>query len=46
MPYFNAFNVPDEDKEFVVLESGHVPDWNEVIRHSLSWYDRYLGPVR
>lgn len=29
-----------------VLDSGHVPNWNDVIRHALEWLDRYLGPVR
>jgi formylglycine-generating enzyme required for sulfatase activity/dienelactone hydrolase len=46
VPYFNAFDVPEEDKEFVVLDSGHVPDWRDVIRYTLQWFDRYLGPVR
>jgi pimeloyl-ACP methyl ester carboxylesterase len=45
VPYFNAFAVPDRDKEFVVLEAGHIPPWNEVVRHTLRWYDRYLGEV-
>jgi dienelactone hydrolase len=45
VPYFNAFDVPDRDKEFVVLEAGHIPPWNEVIHHALRWYDRYLGEV-
>ncbi|MDX1390477.1 MAG: hypothetical protein R3344_14915, partial [Acidobacteriota bacterium] len=46
VPYFDAFSVPDTAKEFVVLESGHVPTWNEVISNALRWYDRYLGPGR
>jgi formylglycine-generating enzyme required for sulfatase activity/dienelactone hydrolase len=46
VPYFDAFDVPDRDKEFVVLEAGHIPPWNEVIRHTLRWYDRYLGEVQ
>ncbi|MGD8869905.1 MAG: SUMF1/EgtB/PvdO family nonheme iron enzyme, partial [Gemmatimonadales bacterium] len=46
VPYFNAIDVPDDQKEFVVLDSGHVPNWNDVIRYTLEWFDRYLGPVR
>ncbi len=45
VPFFNAIDVPAADKEFVLLESGHVPPWNEVIRHTLDWLDRRLGPV-
>jgi pimeloyl-ACP methyl ester carboxylesterase len=45
VPYFNAFDVSDEDKEFVILDAGHIPRWNDVIRNALRWYDRYLGPV-
>ena len=39
-------DVPDEDKEFVVLEAGHLPHNNDVIRHALDWLDERLGPVR
>ena len=46
VPYFNAFGVPDDEKEFVVLEAGHIPPWNDVVHHALRWYDRYLGAVR
>jgi len=29
----------------VLFDSGHVPPWPDVIRESLDWLDRYLGPV-
>lgn len=33
-------------KHHAVFESGHIPsEWNEVVRETLDWYDRYLGPV-
>ncbi len=46
VPFFEAIDVPESDKEFVVLDAGHIPPWNEVIRQSLDWLDRWLGPVR
>ncbi len=46
VPYFKMINVPDGDKEFVVLEAGHLPHNNDVIRHTLDWLDARLGPVQ
>ena len=46
VPFFEAIDVPDEDKRFVLLQTGHLPPNNEVIRHTLRWLDERLGPVR
>lgn len=46
VPFFRMIDVPDDDKEFVVLPTGHVPPNNEVIAHTLRWLDERLGPVR
>ena len=46
VPFFEAIDVPEADKSLVILDAGHFPPWNEVIRHTLDWFDRYLGPVR
>jgi eukaryotic-like serine/threonine-protein kinase len=45
LPFFDAIDVPEEDKRFVVLETGHLPPNNEVIGYALSWLDARLGPV-
>ncbi|MFQ5524675.1 MAG: SUMF1/EgtB/PvdO family nonheme iron enzyme [Thermoanaerobaculia bacterium] len=45
MPIFDLLATPAEHKRFAILEGGHVPPWNDVIRESLDWLDRYLGPV-
>ncbi len=45
-PMFRLLGTPAEDKRHVVFESGHVPPRNEVIRETLDWLDRYLGPVK
>ncbi|MDH3272786.1 MAG: protein kinase [Gemmatimonadota bacterium] len=46
VPFFDLIDVPDEDKEFVVLPTGHLPPNNDVIGHTLRWLDARLGPVR
>jgi hypothetical protein len=45
IPFYNALGTPPADKDTVILEAGHIPPWNEVVRHTLDWLDRYLGPV-
>jgi len=45
VPFFNAIDVPDTDKHFELSRGGHLPPWNEVIRHTLDWLDERLGPV-
>ncbi|HVS15702.1 MAG TPA: protein kinase [Thermoanaerobaculia bacterium] len=45
-PLYHQLGVPEEHKRLVVLEGGHVPsDRAAMIRESLAWLDRYLGPV-
>lgn len=45
LPFFEMIDVPEGDKELVVIEAGHLPPNNEVIRHTLRWLDERLGPV-
>lgn len=44
-PLYDAIGLQEPDKRFAVLEGGHIPDWDEVIRESLDWLDTHLGPV-
>lgn len=45
-PLFEMLGTPPENKRHVVYEAGHVPQpWTEVIRESLEWADRWMGPV-
>jgi len=45
-PLFKLLGTPAEHKRHVVFEgAGHVPPRIEVIRETLAWLDRYLGPV-
>jgi predicted Ser/Thr protein kinase/pimeloyl-ACP methyl ester carboxylesterase len=46
-PLFKLLAAPPEHKRHVVFEkAGHVPPRIEVIRETLDWLDRYLGPVQ
>jgi len=44
-PLYRLLGVAEKDKKHVLFDSGHVPPWPDVIRESLDWLDRYLGPV-
>lgn len=44
-PLYDAIGVEEPDKRFAVLEGGHIPEWDEVIRETLDWLDAHLGPV-
>ncbi len=45
-PLFRNLGVADADKRHVTFDSGHLPPWEPVIKESLDWLDRYLGPVQ
>jgi len=44
-PFFDLLGTPEEHKRLVVTESGHFVPRPTLIRESLDWLDRYLGPV-
>ncbi|UCG50500.1 MAG: protein kinase, partial [Candidatus Latescibacterota bacterium] len=46
-PLFEALGTPMEDKRLVVYETAHSVHGfrNEMIKETLDWLDRYLGPV-
>jgi dienelactone hydrolase len=45
-PVFDRLGVAEPDKKLVVLDGGHVPPHLAMIRETLDWLDRHLGPVR
>jgi dienelactone hydrolase len=45
-PFFKFLGTPDADKKYALYDSGHAPPRKEVIRESLDWLDKYLGPVK
>jgi len=47
LPLFHFLGTPDKDKKHVIYEAGHGGyPYKEVVRESLDWLDKYLGPVR
>lgn len=45
LPLFHLLGTPGTEKRYLTFESGHVPPDQPVIKESLDWLDRYLGPV-
>ncbi|HEX6314667.1 MAG TPA: protein kinase [Gemmatimonadaceae bacterium] len=45
-PFFEFLGTPVADKRWIVYEGGHDVPRTELIKESLAWLDRYLGPVR
>lgn len=45
LPLFRLLGVPEPQKRHVLFDSGHVPPTNAVVKESLDWLDRYLGPT-
>jgi formylglycine-generating enzyme required for sulfatase activity/dienelactone hydrolase len=45
-PMFERLGTPDRDKRLFVADSDHWIPRTDLIRESLAWLDRYLGPVQ
>ena len=45
-PFFRLLGTPERDKRLVITDSGHAVPRNELIKETLDWLDRYLGPVQ
>ena len=46
LPMFRLLGVPKEHKRLIQFETGHAIPRNELIKETLNWLDRYLGPVK
>ena len=44
-PFYELLGTPPEHKRFAVAARGHFVPQPELIRESLDWLDRYMGPV-
>jgi dienelactone hydrolase len=44
-PFFNALGTPPADKRRIVYPTGHNLPPIETIKETLTWLDKYLGPV-
>jgi hypothetical protein len=45
-PLFELLRTPKAQKELKLYETDHIPPRNEMIKETLAWLDRYLGPVK
>jgi len=45
-PMYDLLGTPAPDKQLKFYETDHLPPRNELIKETLAWLDRYLGPVR
>lgn len=45
-PMFKSFGTPEKDKKLIIYEGGHLVPKSELMKESLSWFDKYLGPVK
>jgi len=46
MPMFNLLGTPLKDKKIIIYDTGHLVPRTDLIKETLAWYDRYLGPVK
>jgi eukaryotic-like serine/threonine-protein kinase len=45
-PMFRLLGTPPDRKRQVIVEGGHFVPRTELVRETLGWLDRYLGPVQ
>ena len=45
-PMYDLLGTPAPDKQLRLYETDHLPPRNELIKETLAWLDRYLGPVK
>jgi eukaryotic-like serine/threonine-protein kinase len=46
LPMFELLGTPPEHKRNVIVDGAHFVPRHVLIRETLAWFDRYLGPVR
>jgi hypothetical protein len=44
-PVFDLLGISEEDKNLILCDSDHYIPRNTVIKESLQWFSKYLGPV-
>ena len=46
VPMFKLLGTPEADKRHTLYDGGHVFPFARIMKDSLEWLDRYLGPVK
>ncbi len=44
-PMFRLLGSAESDKRQILFETGHLPPVQDLMRETLNWFDRYVGPV-
>ena len=44
-PLFELLGTPASGKRLALFEGGHIPPMQGMMRETLEWLDKYLGPV-
>ncbi len=44
-PVFDLLGPPPDQKRLALIDGGHIPRLQDIIREILDWLDRHLGPV-
>jgi len=45
-PMFELLGTPAGQKRHVIYEAGHFVPRDQLVKETLDWFDRYLGPVK
>jgi hypothetical protein len=45
-PMYDFLGTPEEHKRLILYETDHIPPRAEFIKETLTWLDKYLGPVK
>jgi cephalosporin-C deacetylase-like acetyl esterase len=45
LPLFRWLGTAEQDKRLIQFETGHMPPVQDLMRETLNWLDRYIGPV-
>jgi serine/threonine protein kinase/formylglycine-generating enzyme required for sulfatase activity/predicted esterase len=45
-PMYELLGTPEENKKLVLYDTDHFIPRNELIKETLDWLDRYLGPIK
>jgi hypothetical protein len=43
---FDLLGTPAEHKRLIAFDTDHFVPYNEYVKETLAWLDRYLGPVK
>ncbi len=43
---FDLLGTPVRDKRLKIYDTDHMPPKTEIIKETIAWLERYLGPVR